>query len=100
MFSLISRFSTAIFLMLAVSVQATAMTVYDVIQLSKKSYSDQDIISLIEITDSAFELKAEDISRLVELGVSEPVIQVMLNDRLAQSVGPDTIPEVFHGESP
>ena len=77
-FSFISRFSIALFLMLAVSAQATAMTVYDVIQLSKKSYSDQDIIALIETTDSAFELKAGDVARLVELGVSEPVIQAML----------------------
>lgn len=64
--------------MLVVSAQATAMTVYDVIQLSKNSYSDQDIIALIETTDSAFELEATDIPRLVELGVSEAVIQVML----------------------
>lgn len=74
-----SRLNAVLFLMLAVSAQATAMTVYDVIQLSKKSYSDQDIIALIETTGSAFELKADDIPRLVKLGVSEPVIQIMLS---------------------
>jgi len=74
----VSRFYFALFLMLAVPSQVMAITVYDVIQLSKKSYSDQDIIALIEATDSAFELQADDISRLAELGISEPVIQAML----------------------
>lgn len=73
------RFNFIVLLLLAVSAQAMAMTVYDVIQLSKKNYSDQDIITLIEVTDSAFELKAEDIPHLAELGVSELVIQAMLS---------------------
>ncbi len=83
------RLNVVLFLMLAASAQVTAMTVYDVIQLSKKNYSDQDIIALIETTDSAFELKADDIPRLVELGVNEPVIQVML------SATPDTASDQF-----
>lgn len=58
--------------------QAFALTVYDVIQLSKKDYTDDNIIALIEATDSAFELKAEDLPRLIDLGVSETVIQTML----------------------
>lgn len=73
------RLNTLLFLLLTMSTQAMALTVYDVIQLSKKSYSDQDIIALIKATDSAFELKADDIPRLTKLGVSEPVIQVMLS---------------------
>jgi len=78
LFSFISRFSLALYLLLAMSAQATAMTAYDVIQLSKKSYSDQDIIALIKNTDSAFELQAADISQLVDLGVSDLVIQAMV----------------------
>ncbi len=58
--------------------QAFALTIYDVLQLSGKEYSDDDIIALIQATNSAFELKAEDIPRLMELGVSETVIQTML----------------------
>lgn len=58
--------------------QAYALTVYDVIQLSDKNYSDDDIIALFQATNSAFEIKAEDIPRLMELGVSETVIQAML----------------------
>lgn len=65
-------------LALTVCGQVYALTVYDVIQLSSKDYSDQDIVTLIEVTDSAFALKAEDIPRLMDLGVSETVIQTML----------------------
>jgi hypothetical protein len=58
--------------------QVYALTVYDVIKLSSKGYSNQDIITLIEVTDSTFALKAEDIPNLGDLGVSETVIQAML----------------------
>jgi len=66
MISSFSRISVALFLILATSTQASALTVYDVIQLSNKNYSDQDIIALVKATDSAFALKADDVSRLVE----------------------------------
>jgi len=58
--------------------QAAALTVYDVIQLSSKNYADDDILALIQATGSAFELKAGDITQLMEVGVSEKVIQAML----------------------
>ena len=63
---------------ISVSGQVSALTVYDVIQLSAKNYSDQDIVTLIKVTNSAFELKAEDIPRLTDLGVSETMIRAML----------------------
>jgi len=71
-------FIVATMLTFIFSGQVSALTVYDVIQLSNKGYSDQDIITLIEATDSAFELKAQDVLRLAELRVSETVIQSML----------------------
>jgi len=73
-----NRKSAVFFLTLFISAQASAITVYDVIQLSEKAYSDDDIITLITATNSAFELKADDVAHLVELGISEPVIQSML----------------------
>ncbi len=57
---------------------ASALSVFDAIQLSKRGYSDQAIIDLIEATDSAFDLEAEDLPKLKQLGVSEPVIRAML----------------------
>ena len=71
------RIAGTVFVLL-LSGQVLSLTVYDVIQLSKKEYQDNDIITLIEVTHSAFELKAEDIPRLLDLGVSETVIQTML----------------------
>jgi len=71
-------FIVATLLTLIFSGQVFALTVYDVIQLTHKGYSDQDIIALIEATDSAFELNAEDVLRLAEVQVSETVIQSML----------------------
>lgn len=73
--------------------QAIALTVFDVIQLSDKNYTDDDIIALIEVTDSAFELQAEDITQLMKLGVSETVIQTMLQtkpDKTAHIPATDT----------
>lgn len=86
-----TRITTAI-ISLFVSSQVLSLTVYDVIQLSTKNYSDKDIISLIEITNSAFELKAEDIPRLLELGVSETVIQTMLKALPERSMQHSSLP--------
>jgi hypothetical protein len=58
--------------------QVNALTVYDVIKLSNKGYSSQDIVTIIEITDSTFALKAEDFPKLRALGVSDTVIRSML----------------------
>ncbi len=61
-----------------------ALSVFDVIQLSKGDYSDQAIIDLFEATNSAFDLEAEDLPRLKQLGVSEPVIRAMLERAVSE----------------
>jgi len=75
---LLHRIFAAVALLLMAPVLSYALSIYDVIQLSEKNYSDQDIVALIQATDSAFTLVAEDIVRLKELGLSEQVIQAML----------------------
>jgi len=72
------RFLVTTILLLMVPLQAYALSVYDVIQLNQKDYSDQDIVSLILATNSAFALNAEDVVRLNQMGISETVIQAML----------------------
>jgi hypothetical protein len=57
---------------------AYSLSIYDVIMLSQKDYEADDIVVLIETTGSAFDLTAEDVTRLKEAGVSETVIQAML----------------------
>ena len=66
---------------------AGALSIFDVIQLSKKGYTDDEIVALIESTDSLFELQAEDLPRLKQLGVSEPVIRAMLERVPAETTG-------------
>ena len=76
--SAIRSFIAAAAFTLTVCNQVYALTVYDVIQLSSKDYSNQDIEALIEVTNSEFALTAKDVPRLMDLGVSETVIQAML----------------------
>lgn len=68
-------------LLLGTSRPATALTILDVIQLSQRSYTDAQIIAIIEATNAVFELEVEDLPRLKQLGVSEVVIRVMLQRR-------------------
>ena len=65
-------------LVLVVAWPVLGITIFDTIQLSRQGYSDQEIIDLIEATNSIFELEADDLPRLKRLGVSEAVIRVML----------------------
>lgn len=57
---------------------ARAISVHDVVQLSRKGYSDRQIVDLMNATDSAFRLEAADLPRLKEQGLSEAVIRAML----------------------
>lgn len=59
-------------------VSLAAISVFDVIRLSQGKYSDEDIIRLIQTTDSRFVLSAEDTVRLRQAGVTESVIREML----------------------
>ena len=68
----------ALFAALAMATPAGALSIVDIVQLSQNNYSEEAIIKLIDVTSSAFELEAEDVPRLKELGVSEAVIRVML----------------------
>jgi hypothetical protein len=56
-----------------------AISVFDVIRLSQGRYSDEEIIRLIQTTDSRFVLSAEDTVRLRGAGVTESVIREMLS---------------------
>ena len=56
-----------------------AISVFDVIRLSQGRYSDEEIIRLIQTTDSRFLLSAEDTVRLRKAGVTEAVIREMLS---------------------
>ena len=57
---------------------AMAMNIYDVVQLSRAGYSDDEIVVMIEATESVFELTSEDIVGLENLGISPQVISTMM----------------------
>ena len=57
---------------------AMAMNTYDVVQLSRGGYSDDEIVVIIEATESVFELTSEDIVGLENLGISPQVIKAMM----------------------
>ena len=58
--------------------ESWAISLYDVIQMSKEGYSDREIIKLIDVTQARFQLDAEAIVSLKEAGVSERVIQALI----------------------
>ena len=57
---------------------AWAVSIYDIIELSRQGYSDEEVVRIIQGTGSVFDLTAADIPRLKNLGVSETVIRSML----------------------
>ncbi len=75
---------------LTLPIHATALSIVDIIQLSQNDYSEEEIIKLIEVTESAFELEAADLPRLKDLGVREAVIRVMLERVPAANVGAES----------
>jgi len=68
----------AVLLALTVPRMVYSLSIYDVIMLSQNGYEANDIVVLIETTGSAFDLTAEDVTRLKDAGVNETVIQAML----------------------
>ena len=79
----IIRYTISLFAMGFASL-AWTVSIYDVIELSQQGYSDEEVVNIIRTTGSVFELTAEDIPRLKNLGVSEAVIRSMLVAELAE----------------
>ena len=53
--------------------------------MTRQGYSDEEVLDIIRSTGSVFELTAEDIPRLKNLGVSEAIIRGMLVVEPAES---------------
>jgi hypothetical protein len=58
--------------------RAEAVTIRDVIELSKAGLSDEVLLALIEVDRSIFTIDTPTVRRLKEAGVSEPVIVAMI----------------------
>jgi len=77
---------------------ALAVNIYDVVQLSRAGYGDDEIIVIIGATESVFELTSDDIVGLKNLGISPPVINAMMN-RTTPTEQHDTGPTIELFES-
>lgn len=66
---------------LLITTAAHAISLYDVVQLSKAGYSDRAIIDLIRKTNSRFYVDSDTIVTLKNEGVREPVIRAILEAR-------------------
>ena len=69
---------------LIVAPAAYAVSLYDIIQLAKNGYRDNQIIGIIEATDSRFQVDADTLITLKREGVPEKVIEAIV----ARSDGP------------
>ena len=70
---------------------ASGLSVYDVITLSQGRYEEENIVDIIQTTDSAFTLTATDVVYLKTTGISDSVLQAMLVAvPSAQSQGAET----------
>ena len=90
-------------LFLIVPTTARALSLHDVIQLSNAGYSDKRIISLISATQSRFQVDADSLVTLTEAGVSDRVLQAIIEARAphdALASGPSAPPSQAARASP
>lgn len=60
---------------------ALGLNLYDIVQLTKAGYADLQIIELVRATGSRFALDATSVARLKQAGVSEDVIEALIEAR-------------------
>lgn len=77
----VRRWFVAAFLALAVPASALALTVDEVVDLSRSDVTDEVIVAQIDASGAVFQLSAADLIRLKQSGVSERVILHMIRTR-------------------
>lgn len=76
---------TALSLLLVVAPPAAAVSLFDVVQLTKAGYSDDQIIDVVRKTESRFYIDADTIITLKKEGVSEKLLRTLLELRSDES---------------
>lgn len=79
-------------LLLAVPQSNWAMSLADVIELSRAGYSDEQLIEVIRITQARFQLDADDVITLKKAGVSETVVKALIEASAVRSPSPSPPP--------
>jgi hypothetical protein len=82
-----------------------AISLYDIVQLSRAGKSDAEIISLIETTQARFVMDAKTVTELKKAGVSERVIQALIQagpppEQEEQQQEQDVAPTPAEGREP
>ncbi len=70
---------------------ASALSLYDVIQLSRAGYTDKEIVRLIEITGAQFEVDPKTLVTLKKEGVSEVVMRALIGARSGKGQLPASV---------
>ena len=72
---------------------ATALSLFDVVQMVRAGYSDREILDLLEVTEAQFALDAAAVTTLKKEGVSETVIQALIRASAAEGPSSAADPE-------
>ena len=77
-----------------------ALTIRDIIDLSKAGLGDQVLLALIEVDRSIFAIDTATIKKLKEAGVSDPVIVAMIRSGRQQPEPPPPAPPIETQDPP
>jgi hypothetical protein len=78
--------------------RAEAVTIRDVIELSKAGLSEQVLLALIEVDRSVFAIDTATIKQLKEAGVTDPVIVALIKSGRARA--PEPVPAPIPTDEP
>ncbi len=89
--STLSTILTVVALLLLASVRAEAVSVRDIIELSRAGLSEEVLVALIEVDDTPFSLDARRLLELRAAGVSDRVLLAMLRSGRVKSPETDAV---------
>ena len=81
----------AVLLLTLVPTRASALTVRDVIELTRAGLGDEILLALIDVDPSVFPIDSTTLKRLKEEGVSERVILAMIRSARMPAVTPEPV---------
>jgi hypothetical protein len=86
---LIFAFAALAVLLLFVPVSASALTVRDIVELSRAGLGDETLLALIEVDPSVFPIDTATLKSLKTAGVSERVIVAMVRSARTTGISPE-----------
>ncbi len=82
----------AVLLLTLMPAGASALTVRDIIELTRAGLGDEILLALIDVDPSVFPIDSPTLKRLKEAGVSERVILAMIRSARLPAVAPEPVP--------